>query len=298
MTCRSDLDPKNETKLNANCQSSSAVPEIIDAHIHLSERRNDRLNAYAERNGLRYNLDELLRLMKESGVTLGLLLSSISEKGDPFPYDDVLSICERSQGGLLPVATVASSSEGVSNALQLARRGDSVVKAFKIMLGYGKTRADNPVFNRLYDYAESNDIPVMFHTGDTALENGSLTDAHPLTLDALANKREGLRIIACHFGSPWFDDVAELVYKHRNFYADISGLAVGGSRYIKEYTEWLAQRLSNAIYYAGGADKIIFGSDYPVTKPSSVVSLVQRLGIDTQDRRKILSENAKKVFRL
>jgi len=236
--------------------------------------------------------------MKESDVALGVLLSSISENGDPFPYDDVLRLCERSRGKLVPAVTVAPSSESVSGALRLARNNGRLIKAFKIMLGYGETSANNPVFGRVFDYAESNEIPVMFHTGDTAVANGSLVDAHPLTLDALANKREGLKIVACHFGNPWFDDVAELVYKHPNFYADISGLAISGSRYIDGYFDWLAQRLNHAIYYAGGVDKIIFGSDYPVTRPSRVISLVQRLEIDARDRRRILSENAKKVFGL
>ena len=274
------------------------MPGIIDAHIHLSEREDDRLIVYADRSGLRYDLEELLRLMKLNGVGLGLLLSSIGGRGVPLPNEDVLELCVRSRGILLPVITVEPSPKRVWNALQLARRNVGLVKAFKIMLGYGKARAGDPVFNRLYDYAESADLPVMFHTGDTADVRGSLMHAHPLTLDALANERDKLRIVACHFGNPWIDDVAELMYKHPNVYADVSGLVAGGSKYIEQYIDWLAERLSRAIYFAGGADKVIFGSDYPVTHPSVAISLVEKLEIDARDRKRILSENAKKVFRL
>jgi hypothetical protein len=87
-------------------------------------------------------------------------------------------------------------------------------------------------------------------------------------------------------------------YKHPNVYADISGLIVGGSKYIEQYTDWLAERLSRAIYFAGGANKVIFGSDYPVTPPSVAISLVEKLEIDTRDREGILSRNARGVFRL
>ncbi len=274
------------------------MPGIIDAHTHLSEQKDDRLVVYANRNGLRYDLEELLRLMKLNGVGLGLLLSSIGGRGVTLPNEDVLELCVRSRGWLLPVITVEPSPKKVRNAVELARHNDGLVKAFKIMLGYGKTRAGDPAFNPLYDYAESADLPVMFHTGDTADARGSLTHAHPLTLDALANERDELKIVACHFGNPWIDDVAELIYKHPNVYTDVSGLVVGGSRYIEQYTDWLAERLSRAIYYAGGADKVIFGSDYPVTHPSVAISLVEKLEIDTRDRKRILSENAKKVFRL
>jgi len=275
-----------------------AVPGIIDAHTHLSGRKDDRLNVYANQNGLRYNLEELLRLMKINGVTLGLLLSSITERGVPFPNEYVLKLCARSRGRLLPVITVEPFSKKVREAVRLAERNDGLVKAFKIMLGYGQALAVDPVFNPLYAYATSADLAVMFHTGDTADVKGSLVHSHPLTLDALANKRGDLKIVACHFGNPWIEDVAELIYKHPNVYADISGLVVGGSKYVEQYIDWLAERLSRAIYFAGGADKVIFGSDYPVTQPSTTISLVGKLEIDSRDRERILSDNAKKVFRL
>jgi hypothetical protein len=277
---------------------AEAMPGIVDVHIHLSDREDDRLRIYAERNGLRYNLEELLRLMRLNDVVLGLLLSSIVGNGVPLSNEDVLSLCARSQGRLLPAITVESSPRKVLNAVRLAKHSEGLVKAFKIMLGYGKARADDPVFNPLYDYAESVTLPVMFHTGDTADARGSLVHAHPLALDALANKRGGLTIVACHFGNSWIDDVAELVYKHPNVYADISGLVVGGSKYLEQYTDSLAERLSRAIYFAGGAEKVIFGSDYPVTHPAVAISLVEKLEIDTKDKKRILSDNAKKVFRL
>ncbi len=275
-----------------------AVPGIIDAHTHLSERKDDRLNVYADRNGLKYNLEELLRLMKLDGVALGLLLSSITERGVPFPNEHVLKLCARSRGRLFPVVTVEPSPKKVREAVQLAEQNDGLVRAFKIMLGYGDVVAVDSVFNPLYDYAVSAGLAVMFHTGDTADVKGKLVHSHPLTLDALANERGDLKIVACHFGNPWIEDVAELIYKHPNVYADISGLVVGGSKYIEQYTDWLAERLSRAIYFAGGADKVIFGSDYPVTQPSKAISLVGKLEIDSRDRERILSENARKVFRL
>jgi hypothetical protein len=273
------------------------VPEVIDAHVHLSGQRDDGLRAYAEGNSLSYSLEELLRLMGELGVATGLLLSSIDLKGVPFPNDDVMQLCAESRGKLLPALTVAPNEQTVTDAVGLAKK-DHSVRAFKIMLGYGRTRADDPVFEPLYDHAESSGTPVMFHTGDTAESKGSLMDAHPLNLDAVANRHAAMRVVACHFGNPWIEDVAELVYKHPNVYADVSGMAAGGGRYAELYADSLAERLSRAIYYAGSADKVIFGSDYPVTHPAKAIALVEKLEIDSKDRKKILAGNAKKVYRL
>ena len=172
------------------------------------------------------------------------------------------------------------------------------VRGFKIRLGYLKVFADDPVYGPLYDHAESEELPVMFHTGDTATSDGSLEHSHPLTLDRLANSRPGLRVVICHFGNPWIQDVAELIYKHPDVYADISGLAVGGSKYTDGYLDFLAQQLTHAIYYAGGAGKVIFGTDYPVSTQAMALDLVRRLKVDDADRGAILSGNARKVFGL
>jgi predicted TIM-barrel fold metal-dependent hydrolase len=215
----------------------------------------------------------------------------------PLPNDGVIALCKRSGGMLAPVITVEPNFKEVKAAIKLAEENKKEVKAFKIRLGYVKASAESPVFDRLYDYAESEGLPVLFHTGDTAFSTGDLVRSHPLTLDGLANKREQLTIVLCHFGSPWFEDVAELIYKHPNVYTDISGLITTGA-YAEKFAEWLAKKISEAIYYAGDAEKVLFGTDYPITKHSEALDLVRRLDVDERDKEKILWQNAERVFGL
>jgi predicted TIM-barrel fold metal-dependent hydrolase len=273
------------------------LQRIVDAHTHLSERRDDALNRFARKNGLRYTLDELLGTMRRYKIVRGLLLSPPLQGGVPLPNEEVIRLCRRSKGMLAPVITVEPTAKEVKAALKLAEKNRKEIKAFKVRLGYVKASAKSPVFNRLYDYAESERLPVLFHTGDTAFSTGDLAHSHPLTLDGLANKREELTIILCHFGNPWFEDVAELIYKHPNVYADISGLTTDGP-YAEKYAEWLAKKISEAVYFAAGAEKIIFGTDYPITKHSETLALVKRLEVDERDKEKILHLNAKLVFGL
>ena len=273
------------------------MQKIIDAHVHLSERRDDALNHFARMNGLRYTLVELLATMRSHKIVRGLLLSPPLQGGVPLPNDPVIRLCNRSGGVLAPVITAEPTAKEVKAAVKLAEENRKEVKGFKVRLGYVKASAENPVFNRLYEYAESEELPVLFHTGDTAFSNGDLSRSHPLTLDRLANKREELTIILCHFGNPWFEDAAELIYKHPNVYADISGLITGGA-YAEKYAEWAARKISEAIYFAAGAEKVIFGTDYPVTKHSDTLALVRRLEVSQRDKEKILWRNAERVFRL
>ncbi|HEV2118919.1 MAG TPA: amidohydrolase family protein [Candidatus Bathyarchaeia archaeon] len=273
------------------------MKRIIDAHLHLSERRDDALNRFARRNLLRYTLYELLGLMRRNKIVRGLLLSPPMQGGAPLSNSEVIKLCKRSGGMLAPVITVEPTSRDVKAAVNLAQEKRKEVKAFKVRLGYVKASAVSPVFDRLYEYAESEKLPVLFHTGDTAFSTGDLSRSHPLTLDGLANKREELTIVLCHFGNPWFEDVAELIYKHPNVYADVSGLTTGGA-YAEKYAEWLSRKISEAIYFAAGADKVIFGTDYPITKHSEALALVRRLKVDESDKEKILYHNAKIVFDL
>jgi len=192
---------------------------------------------------------------------------------------------------------VEPTKREVKAALSLAEENSREVKAFKIRLGYVKVGAQSSVFEPLYEYAESRKLPVLFHTGDTAFSNGDLNLAHPLTLDRLANKRKELRIVLCHFGNPWIEDAAELIYKHPNVFADISGLITPGA-YAEKYATWLARKISEAIYYASGADKVLFGTDYPVSKHSDVIELVKMLDVNVGDKEKILWRNAEKLFKL
>ncbi len=272
------------------------MTRVIDVHIHLSESHEDALNGFARKNDLSYTLDELLRTMRRLRIEKGLLLSPPLRGGSIFPNQSIIELCKRSGEVLSPVITVEPTAKEVKAALKLAKENKQV-KGFKIRLGYVKAASQDRVFGPLYDYAESKKLPVLFHTGDTAFSNGNLSRSHPLSLDGLANEREELRIVLCHFGNPWFEDAAELIYKHPNVYGDISGLITGGS-YAREYSRWLARRISEAVYYAANADKVLFGTDYPVSKHSAVLDLVRSLKVDKRDKEKILWRNAERLFGL
>ena len=246
---------------------------------------------------MRYTFDELLGTMRKHKIVRGLLLSPPLQGGVPLPNDEVIRLCRKSRGILAPVITSEPTAKEVKSAVKLAEENRKEVKAFKVRLGYVKASAESPVFDGLYDLAESEGLPVLFHTGDTAFSTGDLARSHPLNLDGLANKREELTIILCHFGNPWFEDVAELIYKHPNVYADISGLITGGA-YAEKYAGWLAKKISEAVYFAASADKVIFGTDYPVTKHADTLALVRRLEVDESDKEKILWRNAKRVYGL
>ncbi len=235
--------------------------------------------------------------MRTNHVEKGLLLSPPTKGGAPVSNERILQLCRKSKGLLSPILTVEPTPSKVKGAILLAEKNRAEIKGFKIRLGYVKVFPYDRVFTKLYSYAEKQELPVLFHTGDTATSKGSLSHAHPLVLDPLASKRPKLKIVICHFGNPWISDVGELLYKHQNVHSDVSGLVSGnGGKYSERYIHSLASKISDAIYFAGGADKILFGTDYPVENYSDGIALVNRLQIDQQDKEKIFYLNAKRLF--
>src|SRR5579884_1811317 len=122
--------------------------KIIDSHIHCSDSSgDDLLIPYAEINHLKYNLR-------------GFLLSPPIRGNVPLPNEKIIEQCERSEGKLCPILTVEPSRNAVSDAITLAKAYKSEVRGFKIRLGYVECFASDEVFDPLYDFAESENLPV------------------------------------------------------------------------------------------------------------------------------------------
>ena len=177
---------------------------------------------------------------------------------------------------------------------KIAKENDSYVRGFKIRLGYIQVYADNPIFDPIYEYAESKNLPELFHTGDTAFPNGSLVHAHPLTLERLLQQARKPHIVRPHFGNPWMTDVGESIYKHANVYADIPASCWAEAANIRETCVPCINRGYDAIYFAGGVKRS--SSEHASTFLG--LHLVEQLKIEKDDMEKILFRNALELFSL
>jgi len=66
---------------------------------------------------LRYTFDELLGTMRKHKIVRGLLLSPPLQGGVPLPNDEVIRLCKRSDGMLVPVITVEPALKEVSTVV-------------------------------------------------------------------------------------------------------------------------------------------------------------------------------------
>jgi hypothetical protein len=103
-------------------------------------------------------------------------------------------------------------------------------------------------------------LPIILHQGTTFVTRGPLKWAHPVLLEEVALRYPDLRMVIAHLGHPWEADTIVLIRKQPNVFADISALY---------YRPWQFYNAMTLAQEYGVGHKLLFGSDYPFTTPTS-----------------------------
>jgi hypothetical protein len=130
------------------------------------------------------------------------------------------------------------------------------------------------------------DIPVITqcgHFGEFMPEGW----AHPLLIDDVALDFPELRIVAGHTGWPWSNDLIAVALKDPNVYISVEA-------HLPKYFDPALVKYINT----RGQDKVMWGSDWPVTDPKRNLAQIEELGLREEPKRKLLRENAIRVFKL
>ena len=263
---------------------------IIDAHTHLFTGNADASAA------------QLLIAMDDAGIEKAALFPSPrSAVGDDMAcgMEQVLRIVKAHQDRFVAVG-VAEPLGGAKTQDALAGwAADGLIRAVKFFCGYEHfSPADTDLLRPYLEIASTRQIPAIFHTGDTYSGAGvaRLKFAKPLDVDEVAVAFPDLPVIIAHCGYPWLTDAGAVLYKNPNVYADISGWVYG--HMIDEDRISLTRRLMELREYLGSLDKLLFGTDFPISDPKSYAKFAAELPIQESERDAILFGNAKKLFKI
>ena len=102
-------------------------------------------------------------------------------------------------------------------------------------------------------------MPVVFHQELAGSPVSKMEFARPFLLDEVAREFPQMPIIVSQLGYPWVDETLVLLSKHRNVFADISGL---------HSYPWRAYNALLSAYQAGVMDRLLFGSNFPFGSPA------------------------------
>ena len=138
---------------------------------------------------------------------------------------------------------------------------------------------DSPKAMNLYEMLEGR-LPVLMHCGDYRYDR-----SHPRRLVNILETFPDLTIVAAHFGGWSIFEEAISYLKKLNCPMDLSST-----------TPFIGSEKTASLIRQYGADRVLFGSDYPMWHPVDEFNQFMKINMSDEDREKILWKNAAAVF--
>lgn len=250
---------------------------IIDAHAHvwpdkiagiaLSANRLPDLNARGDGT-----VDGLTADMAASGVEISCCLGIANEARHVDSVNRfVAGLTSEQRFGFGTVHVELSAEE---NLASLRRHGVRAVKIHPLFQGFG---LDDPRLWEIFE-AMGEEFAVITHVGEGGSPEANKLSS-PAMIRDIAQQFPGLRLMACHFGGyKILDDAEEML---------------AGADVVLE-TSWppslstLRPERVRDLIRKHGAERIVFGSDWPMTSPAEEIEAIDALGLSDDETKKVL----------
>jgi hypothetical protein len=212
----------------------------------------------------------------------------------PVPNEEVAEAAAANPDVIIPFASVdpARGAAGVAMARRLVTRHG--VRGFKFHPSVQRFYPNDRSVYPLYAAIEELGVPALFHTGQTGIGAGlaggggvRLKYSNPMYLDDVAADFPGMPVILAHPSFPWQEEALAVALHKRQVYIDLSGWS-------PKYFPPILVQYANSLL----ADKVLFGSDFPLLTPDRWLADFAKLDIKPAVREKILKLNASRLLGL
>lgn len=156
------------------------------------------------------------------------------------------------------------------------------LKGIKLHPDTQKFAIDEERCHEIYQIC-SGKLPILFHAGDKRYDY-----SNPNRLIPILKTYDNLTVIAAHLGgwSIW-EQASEQLCEFKNMYVDsCSSLP------------YLPKGKVEEIIRKYGADRVLFGVDYPMWNPSEELARFNELKLTEEEKEKILYKNAVKLYNI
>lgn len=148
----------------------------------------------------------------------------------------------------------------------------------------------------IYALCAEYDLPILMHMGDPRFDY-----SHPDRLYRVMTDFPTLTVVAAHMGgwANWDYACDRLSELPRVLVDTSSSMATPAKAYgIKPHVTSLSPAHTADLIHRWGADKVLFGSDYPMWSQAEDLAVFFEMNLTDTENRLILSENARRVFRI
>ncbi|NLK46055.1 MAG: amidohydrolase family protein [Treponema sp.] len=260
--------------------------KIIDFHAHIypekiAEKASESIGKFYNAPMLYHGFPEELI---ESGSKVGVVkyvIHSVATKPEQVEAvnDFIIDSCKR-HSEFIGFATHHQDYKDFDKELDRIQKAG--LKGIKMHPDFQKFQVDMAQMDNFYTSLEERNFPILLHAGDCRFDfSGSLR------LSRVLNKHPKLKIIAAHFGgyTDWENSLKYLA--KRNIWFDTSS------------SLWkLPLDKANEIIRVHGADKFLFGSDFPMWNHEGELERFNKLCFTKEERSAVLYNNAVKLLDL
>lgn len=266
-------------------ERSAALRTPFDAHAHVypdafAPRATAGIAAFY---GLpvRFDgrVDTLTELMDRAGIGRALVCAVATTPASVGSINRHLAeVVRASNGRLAGFAAIHPESADVPG--DVARAVDSGLRGVKLHPDFQRCPLDGEATLRAFE-AFAGTLPALIHLGDARYDFSS-----PARAARLLRTFPEAAVIGAHLGG-WtrWEEGAEALSGFPNLYVDTSSS-------LYELAPDDARRLIRRF----GADRALFGSDYPMWDPGEELNRVRALGLTRAEEDSILFGNADRLF--
>lgn len=187
----------------------------------------------------------------------------------------------KNSGGIMTgLGSLHPDSENIEEDIEHIK--ELGLKGVKLHPDFQKFRIDDKKCEIIYELCRG-EMPVLLHTGDNRYDF-----SNPDRLVPVLKKYPDLTVIGAHFGgwSVW-DEAVKKLSSFENFYVDCSSSF-----------DWLTAERAREIVRTYGAEKVLFGVDYPMWSYEDELARFEKMQLTEEEKSKIFFENAIKLFGL
>ncbi len=263
---------------------------IIDFHTHCFPDKiaEKALPVLKQRSGITHPFHDgtvrgLLELAKNDGIDCSVVLNIATNPYQQRKVND-FAISLKEVEGIVPFGSVHPDSEDALDELE--RLKENGIKGVKLHPDYQNFFVNEKRMLPIYKKIASLGMITLFHCG---FDIGYPEPVH-CTAEALAEVLpvfSGAPVVAAHFGGIWSLPETRRHLAGKNVYLDTAycyGMIT--PRYAKEVID------------IHGVDKILFASDAPWNAPWQDIELIKCLGLNEDEEKAVLGENARKLLGL